>query len=162
MFSELIYSPITPPLLPHDGMFQKCASLVTLDLSSFDTHNVTDMVQMFSGCTNLKTIYAGTGWSMASVTNSTQMFSGCTNLVGGAGTTYNPYHVNINGNYAHIDGGTSNPGYFTEKAPSGVETISANHLGHSAIYDLGGRRHTSLRPRQKGIYIIEGKKRIVE
>ena len=39
------------------------------------------------------------------------MFYGCTSLVGGAGTTYSANHVGAT--YAHIDGGTSNPGYFT-------------------------------------------------
>ena len=34
-------------------------------------------------------------------------------LVGGAGTAYNGSHVDKT--YAHIDGGTSNPGYFTAK-----------------------------------------------
>ena len=42
------------------------------------------------------------------------MFTGCTSLVGGQGTAYSPSHVNSD--YAHIDGGTSNPGYFTAKS----------------------------------------------
>jgi hypothetical protein len=33
--------------------------------------------------------------------------------VGGQGTTYDPNHIDKT--YAHIDGGPSNPGYFTEK-----------------------------------------------
>ena len=41
------------------------------------------------------------------------MFQNCTSLVGGKGTTYNANHVDKA--YAHIDGGTSNPGYFSEK-----------------------------------------------
>ena len=45
------------------------------------------------------------------------MFNSCnakiTNLVGGAGTTYNS--SKIDKTYARIDGGTSNPGYFTLK-----------------------------------------------
>jgi len=41
------------------------------------------------------------------------MFRGCTKLVGGAGTKYNSSYVDKT--YARIDGGTSNPGYFTAK-----------------------------------------------
>ena len=39
------------------------------------------------------------------------MFSGCTSLVGGQGTTYDADHIDAE--YAHIDGGPSNPGYLT-------------------------------------------------
>ena len=42
------------------------------------------------------------------------MFAGCTDLVGGAGTIYDGGHTDRE--YAHIDEGTSNPGYFT-RAP---------------------------------------------
>ena len=42
------------------------------------------------------------------------MFNNCLNLVGGAGTLYN-YFNPLDKTYAHIDGGTANPGYFTLK-----------------------------------------------
>jgi hypothetical protein len=71
------------------------------------------MEYMFYGCRNLTTIYAGSGWSTNAVTSSTDMFKNCTNLVGGKGTTYDANHVDKT--YAHIDGGPSNPGYFTAK-----------------------------------------------
>ena len=95
------------------GMFNSCSSLTVLDLSSFNTSKVTNMLGMFSDCSNLTTIYAGDGWSMATVSVNSNMFTNCTRLVGGKGTTYDPNHTN--GYYAHIDGGPSNPGYFTEK-----------------------------------------------
>jgi hypothetical protein len=41
------------------------------------------------------------------------MFMNCTSLVGGQGTTYDDSHIDKT--YAHIDGGPSNPGYFTDK-----------------------------------------------
>ena len=94
------------------NMFSGCSGLTSLDLSSFNTSNVTDMKYMFSSCTNLRTIYVGSDWSTAAVTSSTNMFNNCTSLVGGQGTTYNASHVDKT--YAHIDGGPSNPGYFTE------------------------------------------------
>ena len=35
------------------GMFEKCSAITTLDLSSFNTLNVTNMAQMFKDCTSL-------------------------------------------------------------------------------------------------------------
>jgi surface protein len=93
------------------AMFRNCNSLASLDLSSFNTSKVTNMSYMLYGCTNLRTIYVDDGWSTAAVTSSTDMFLNCSSLVGGQGTTYDANHVDKT--YAHIDGGPSNPGYFT-------------------------------------------------
>ena len=38
------------------GMFEKCSNLTSLDLSGWDTSNVTDMTDMFTDCTSLKKI----------------------------------------------------------------------------------------------------------
>ena len=96
-------------------LFSGCTSLTSLDLSSFNTSNVTiKMSSMFYNCYNLRTIYVGSGWSTAAVTSSTNMFFNCTSLVGGQGTTWNESNP-TDKTYAHIDGGTSNPGYFTAK-----------------------------------------------
>ena len=95
-------------------MFGSCQALESLDLSSFNTSQVTNMEYMFSSCTNLLTIYAASGWSTAAVTYSSNMFDGCTSLVGGQGTTWSSSNPKDK-TYAHIDGGTSNPGYFTDK-----------------------------------------------
>ena len=93
------------------GMFTTCSNLTSLDLSSFNTANVTAMQSLFYDCTGLRTIYAGSGWSTNAVTSSYYMFNNCTNLVGGMGTTYDANYKDKT--YAHIDGGPSNPGYFT-------------------------------------------------
>ena len=85
----------------------------TLDLSNFDTSNVTNMSNMFDSSTNLKTIYVIDKFNTNKVTDSGGMFYGCTNLVGGAGTKYDS--TKTGKTYARIDGGTSNPGYFTAK-----------------------------------------------
>ena len=84
-----------------------------LDLSSFDTSKVTNMGAMFYYSTKLKTIYISNKFNTDAVTSSTEMFYDCTSLVGGAGTRYDANHVDKT--YARIDGGTSNPGYFTSK-----------------------------------------------
>jgi surface protein len=94
-------------------MFSNCKSLTSLNLSSFHTKNVTDIRWMFFYCPNLKSIYVGDGWNTSKVTESDNMFQYSTNLVGGRGTRYDSYKTNYV--YAHIDGGTSNPGYFTRK-----------------------------------------------
>ena len=94
-----------------NGMFNSCSGLTSLDLSSFNTAKVTEMRSMFCYCTNLVTIYVGDEWSTAAVINSSQMFTRCTKLVGGEGTTYDANYTDKT--YAHIDGGTANPGYFT-------------------------------------------------
>ena len=94
-------------------MFNSCYKLTSLDLSTFNTSRVTAMNCMFHDCRNLQTIYVGTGWSTAAVTYSDNMFYKCSSLVGGKGTTYNYSHVDAA--YAHIDGGPSNPGYFTDR-----------------------------------------------
>ena len=96
----------------------------TLDVSNFDTSKVTTMSNMFNKATNLKTIYVSNKFNTDKVTDSTKMFYSCTNLVGGAGTKYNSSYVDKT--YARIDGGTSNPGYFTDVAdkPSTFPTDS--------------------------------------
>ncbi len=95
-------------------MFNYCQSLTTLDLSSFNTEKVGNMGSMFYNCSALTTIYApiGANWNKAGLT-STDMFSGCSKLVGGKGTKCDTSEVK-DATRAKIDGGTGNPGYFTE------------------------------------------------
>ena len=94
------------------------SKVTTLDLNNFDTSKVTNMSYMFSSSTNLKTIYVSNKFNTDKVTSSTYMFYGCTKLIGGAGTKYNSSYVDKT--YAHIDGGTSNPGYFTDIADKDI------------------------------------------
>ena len=93
------------------SMFFNCTNIYSLDLSTFDTQNVTRTGSMFYNCKNLATIYVDDTWTMDKVSGSFMMFDGCTNLKGERGTTYDENHTDAE--YAHIDGGTSNPGYFT-------------------------------------------------
>ena len=80
---------------------------------------------MFIHCNNLRTIYVGDGWTTASMRYTWDMFKDCTSLVGGKGTTYDVNHVDVD--YAHIDGGTSNPGYFTDKNASPRGDVNNDH-----------------------------------
>ena len=85
-----------------------------LDLSNFDTSKVTNMAQMFANCNNLKTIYASDKFVTTNVTGDNAMFLSSSNLVGSSGTKYSASHIDKE--YARIDGGTANPGYFTLKS----------------------------------------------
>ena len=96
-------------------MFRDCAGLTALDVSAFDTANVTDMEVLFSGCLNLKTICASERFATEQLgwLGSRDIFWDCSSLVGGNGTVWSAEHIVKD--YAHIDGGPSNPGYFTAK-----------------------------------------------
>ena len=96
-----------------NDMFSGCEALTSLDVSKFDTSNVTDMGYMFYGCYDLITISASEKFVTDKVTNSSKMFAYCTSLKGGAGTVHDENHIDKE--YARIDGGTGEPGYFTKK-----------------------------------------------
>jgi surface protein len=102
----------TSKVIDMSGMFGGCAALGSLDLSNFNIQNVTDMSNMFKDCRSLETIFVSDKWATKSITKSNLMFDGCSNLVGGKGTQYDENHIDYT--YAHIDGGESNPGYFTK------------------------------------------------
>ena len=114
-------------------MFSDCSSLKSLDLGSFKTSAVTAMDNMFDGCSGLSTIYVSSKWSTASVTTSDNMFKDCTSLVGGQGTTYSSSHTDAA--YAHIDGGTANPGYFTDKGPEAYACYTPSNTTLAFYYD---------------------------
>ena len=97
-------------------MFCNCEKLTSLDLSNFNTAKVRQLFYMFYGCEKLQTIYVGDGWVLSDMDQELfgNVFNGCFRLVGGKGTTFDPDHVGAD--YAHIDGGPSNPGYFSEKS----------------------------------------------
>ena len=92
--------------------FEGCSSLVVLDLSNFNITKANNMSSLFSGCSNLTTIYASGDWNIGHKAGN-EMFKDCSSLVGGKGTHYDADHIDVT--YAHVDGGTSNPGYFTDK-----------------------------------------------
>ena len=132
------------------AMFANCSNLRSLDVSSFNTPNVkntcymfsgltqvtrlvltgfktaqvTDMSYMFEECESLTTIIVGSGWNTSSVVQSIDMFFDCPSLIGGQGTTYDEDHVDVA--YAHIDGGSSNPGYFTGSSEAYAVYTSSN------------------------------------
>lgn len=61
-------------------MFSSCASLETLDLSSFNTEKVKYMYAMFDGAENLRSIKLPKGFIGSSVTDLNATFKGCESL----------------------------------------------------------------------------------
>lgn len=125
------------------AMFALCTGLSSLDLSNFDTQNVTDMRYMFTSCVNLATIYASDKFVTTACSEDGEMFSDCKKLVGAV-----PYDPNRIGkemaNYT--------TGYFTYKAASGIDAVSATDNIAAEYYDVNGRR---LNAPQKGINIVK-------
>ena len=142
MFSDTVATTLdvskfnTSKVTSMSSMFSNTQATI-LDVSNFDTSNVTNMGHMFSSTKtdildlssfntskvkyfnsifygiNAKTIYASDKFTFDSAIEYVGMFSNAKNIVGGAGTVYNS--KKINNEYAHIDGGVDNPGYFTLK-----------------------------------------------
>jgi len=61
-------------------MFSGCSSLISLDLSNFNTNNVIDMNSIFSGCSSLISLDLS-NFNTNNVNNMCAMFSGCSSLI---------------------------------------------------------------------------------
>jgi surface protein len=61
-------------------MFDACSSLLSLDISNFNTQKVTDLQKMFSGCSSL-TYLNLSNFDTSSVENLQQMFYNCRSLI---------------------------------------------------------------------------------
>ena len=129
----------TPKLTTMDHMFSNCMKLERLDISSFNTSKLTSLRETFLECKKLKainllntdftkvtdmtrlfledeelmTIWCEADWSGYTIgtDDDADMFTTCNNLAGSQGTHYDMEHVERE--YAHVDGGSENPGYFS-------------------------------------------------
>lgn len=61
-------------------MFEYCRSLINLDLSNWNTGNVTRIDNMFSGCSSLTDLTGLECWDTSKVTNLGSTFSSCSGL----------------------------------------------------------------------------------
>ena len=107
-------------------MFNKCSGLTTLNVSGFDTKNVTNMREMFSGCSKLATIYVSDKFVTTNVTEGKSMFNMCKALEGA---------VSYNGQQNDMAMANYHNGYFktyykigNEIFPLCGETLSVDNL----------------------------------
>ena len=84
-------------------MFSRSKSLTSLDLTSFDTSQVADMREMFSGCSSLTTILS---FTFRNCLASEAMFHECFSLQGA---------VNFNEKCTNARMANPERGYFTKK-----------------------------------------------
>ena len=89
----------------------------------FNMNNINNLTEAFKNNTNLKTIYVQEDYKYKSANYSNTFFD-CLSLVGGAGTKYDPTFIDSTA--ARIDGGPSNPGYFTAISQKPIETVQTN------------------------------------
>ena len=97
------------------NMFTDCSALTTLDVSNFDTKNVTDMSWMFSFNPALTTIYASDKFVTTACEKGQNMFKDCTNLVGAVSYDKNKVGKEM-ANYT--------TGYFTDIASKVAESYA--------------------------------------
>lgn len=74
------------------GMFLDCTSLKEIDLSGFDTSNVTSMHTMFKNCTALTTLHIST-FDTGKVTDMASMFNSCAALASLDVSSFNTSNV---------------------------------------------------------------------
>ena len=86
-------------------------------------NNINNLTEAFKNNTNLKTIYVQEDYKYKSANYSNTFFD-CLSLIGGSGTKYDPTFIDSTA--ARIDGGVSNPGYFTSISDKPLETTQTN------------------------------------
>lgn len=97
-----------------ENMFKDCTELTELNLKSFNVKKVSNMSSMFNGCSNLQKINVSCKFDVSNVVSSNSMFEGCLNLVGQNGTTYTDSHIDKE--YARVDKiiSENEPGYLSD------------------------------------------------
>ena len=132
------------------GMFTGCAALDTLDLTTFNTEKVNDMSEMFKNCANLSTVVCDKVWSTP---HSEQMFYGCVKLLGKAA---------FDANKTSVEMANPNSGYFVAVKPTALLPVFSP-AGANGIYTLQGKRvRGNLQHLPAGVYIVNGKKVMVQ
>ena len=76
-------------------MFRDCSSLISIDLSSFNTTNVNNMSSMFDGCSSLKSIDLSS-FNTTNVKDMSSMFWKCSSLKSIDLSSFNTTNVNVN------------------------------------------------------------------
>ena len=107
--------------------FSGMSALENISLEGLNVSGLTDVTEMFSGCSALKTIYADNSWPTSGLSGS-NVFEACTLLVGGRGTSF-ATAGDTGASYARIDKAPSAPGYFTGPDDESSFTLQASENG---------------------------------
>ena len=105
------------------SMFSSCSNLTTLDLSSFNTSAVTNMGSMFYSCSNLTTLDLSS-FNTSAVTNMGGMFSSCRNLTTLDLSSFNTSAVTNMGSMFY--------------SCSNLTTLDLSSFNTSAVTNMGG------------------------
>ena len=111
------------PVTDMSYMFAYYDRIRTLDLSQFDTSNVTGMYAMFENCFGLQTLKLS-GWNTANVTTMNSMFGGCQSL-----TALNLSHFNT----ANV---TDMQSMFV--CCMSLETLNVSHFNTANVDNMSG------------------------
>ena len=114
-----------------NNMFYGCSSLTDIDVTNFDTSNVTNMLAMFASCSSLTDIDV-TNFDTSNVVTMVSMFGGCSNLEKIDVTNFDTGNVK---NMASMFGGCSS---LTELDLSGFDLRGGNSFGSIASSIFGG------------------------
>ena len=113
-------------------MFRNCVAMTSVNIRDFKVTASTSTTYMFYNCPELTTIYCLNDLSVVSDRSAYLMFGTSEKLKGEEGTTYTssaPY-----ASYAHLDGGASNPGYFSDPR----EVVSSySFTGFEDFFEVG-------------------------
>ena len=108
------------PLHSMSKMFE-CKGLTSLDITNFNTENVTNMSYMFSSCSALTTIYASDEFVTTNVETGSNMFFNCIKLKG-----FIEYSKNTDTDKNNSEFANYKTGYFTKLVgKNGDEKIGA-------------------------------------
>ena len=103
--------------------------LRVVDISGLELeHNEIYSFDMFTGASNLTTIYASTKFVNGGRLLDYMLFKGCESLVGGNGTVYDSEHIWTD--YAVVDTDET-PGYFTDKSKTKLNITFITEYGEA-------------------------------
>ena len=105
------------------ALFNYMSSIKYIDISSFTKDSLTSANYMFSYLPNLERIYVSDSFDLSDK-GITNIFETCNNLIGEKGTPFYSSYNTLSSEYAHIDSGEENPGYFTRKENFDVVFLS--------------------------------------
>ena len=163
------------------AMFRDCSNLTQVDLSDFDTSNVTDMCFMFHNCERLKGIELNnfntsnvtdmcsmfeyckalaqldlSNFNTSRVVNMCNMFSGCSNLTMLNLSSFNTSNV-VNMNYMFFDCKSLTSIYISnEWKPNNVRSAGTVFTGCHALPSFSPEKTniTMAKPIEEGGYLI--------